>query len=327
MINKYELIVLICSRYRSKEEAKRAICDKLDVNPETVHKWIYGERGIPMDRYTELIEKFDISPLDVFDGQPGLVCFGYRFLAGEDIDTYIGYITGLALMLEKIADDPYSSITFNADEIPIFHFMPFKMLTYFKLYCYSYEMQKGNAFQGIKFEDFVQELEKYSLDSIFDRIAAAYGKIESREIWYDELLHSILYNLRFMDSLFRFGKIDTLALLLDELNALVENFHGQAIRGKKDSCKKFDFFRKPFPGGVGGMLVCTGSQKIVSIKVGTINSMTTEDRVFVEGFEYVLNGIINQSSMLGVGSEIERTRFFCRLFDSIGVLRKELLGN
>lgn len=75
------------------------------------------------------------------------------------------------------------------------------------------------------------------------------------------------------------------------------------------------------------MLVCTGRQKIVSIKVGTINSMTTGDRVFVEGFEYVLNGIINQSSMLGVGSEIERTRFFCRLFDSIGVLRKELLGN
>jgi len=327
MINKYELVALICAKYKSKEEAKRTICEKLDVNPETVHKWIYGERGIPMDRYVELVEKFNVLPQEVFKGQPGLVWFGYRFLASEDMGTYIGYISGMALMLEKIAADPQGSITFNADEIPIFHFMPFKMLTYFKLYCYSYEMQKGDSLQGIKFEEFVEELERYPLESIFERIASAYGKIESREIWYDELLLSILYNLRFMDSLCRFGEKGTLELLLDELDALVRSFQRQVVHGKKANGKKFDFFRKPFPGGVAGMLVYTEGQKAVSIKVGTINSMTTRDEVFVEGFEYALNGIINQSSILGVGSEIERTRFFSRLFESIALLREELLGN
>lgn len=326
MLNKFELAELILSRYRSKEETKRAICDKLNVCPETVHKWLYGERGIPMDRYIDLVEKFEISPLELFNGQRGLVCFQYRFLAGEDMDSYIAYISGMAGMLEAVAEDPQSCITFNADEIPIFHFMPFRLLTYFKLYCYSYEMQKGNAFQDVKFEDFVQEMDAFQLDGIFDRIASAYGKIESREIWYDELLHSILYNLRFMEGLLRFKERDTVACLLDELQALVDNFQKLAVLGKKPNGRKFDFFRKPFPGGVGGMLVCTAEQKIASIKVGTINSMSTTDRVFVEGFEYGLNGIINQSSILGVGSEIERTRFFGGLFDSIQAMRQELLG-
>lgn len=299
-------------RFKSRTELCNFLAEKLFVSSETTSKWSYGKTSLSYDRLQQITKLFDLEPTDFFYSNPKDLQFEHILFDMHAIEDYHRYISGLAQRLSLAAEAADVTIYFQADDIPIFHFMPYSRLTYLKLYTYAYDKLKIDK----HFEEFVEELEKYELEPIFEQIALAYERIPSIEIWDDQILDVLLFHIEHFHILDRYSNPATKYSLLDDLFNLVNEFRDTATNGLKKSGVRFDFFRIPTPIRSGYMLLQANERKVLSLKIDTINSISTQNEEFVETYWKAFKASIDKSTALGIGAERDRTIYFK------GLLRK-----
>lgn len=313
MRNQKELFERIALRYANKTEALVEIAQAAHVSRDTARKWMYGYVDVGYDRMIDLIEIFELSQEELLGDKPEFVRFRYINLDVEKIDNYMKYIQGLANMLEGVAEDPEGKILFKADEVPIFHFMPYDILTYFKLYIYGYEVVRFD----LTFERFVSHMKGYALDTVFKRIYNAYMQVDSMEVWDDYALDQLLYQIEYAYDINRFEDPDMKYVLLSEVERMVKDVRQMADTGRKRSGKVFDFFKASLPVGTGSMIVHQKNRKTLSIKLDTINSVSTQNSVLIEEMEEAFEAILNKSIRLEVWAKRKRARYFNGLLDKL----------
>lgn len=309
-----ELFDLIAKKeFKNKKLMYKHVADFLCVSTDAVSKWSYGTTVINYVYLKKIIEHFKIRPDELFKPKSDYFYVKYNSLDMKNISLYRDYIYGLDQLLSSASNVPNAKIYFQADEIPIFHFMPYKLLTYFKLYAYAYDMNKLE----LSFEEYIKELDTYDLEPIFKSIARNYDNIESTEIWDYGILDNLLAQIGYFDELERFKSSDIKSQLLDDLCELLDNFKSLATAGEKSSGKRFDFFVKPFPLGRSFMVIDADQLQSVSLKVDTINSLTMTDRRLVDESYTTFFAAREKSLAVGIGSERERMKYFKNLKDKI----------
>lgn len=310
-----EFFEIIGARFRNRAEMYGCVSELLSVSTDTVSKWSYGSTVLSYDRLQKLVEHFGLSPADLFRSRSDQVTFRFAPLDMNDVEGYCRYIRGFYGMLQQVVDTPDVHISFHADELPIFHFMDFPELVYFKLYSFAYDTLKV----GISYEQFVKRMEGYGLEEVFKGIASCYARIPAVEVWDDGVLDSLLYQIDHFEVLDRYEDSASRTMILAQVSELLDGFQKMAIRGVKPQGARFDFYRRHSPAKKGYMLLEGKGQTRLSIKTDTINSMSTADPHIVTAFERSFNATVNKSTAVGVGAERERTVFFRRLKTKINI--------
>lgn len=308
-----EIFDFIAERFKTKTAMCADVAGIFHVQEGTVTKWANGTSILGLDRLKVLVDHFQLKPADLFSSVFDEVSFSFMPLDMDDLGAYYRYMLGLAVRLERAAESAQASISFIADEVPIFHFMFYTNLTYFKLYSYAYDMLKFN----VKYEEFVERLEAYDLKSVFERIAAAYERITSIEVWDDYVLDAVLFQIEHMEILDRYADPNSKTVILKELLDMIEGFKLTSMAGQKSSGAKLDFYRKDSPIRMGYMLVNNGAESSLSIKVDTINSMSTRDDRALDLFSRSFRATMDKSTLVGVGGERERTVYYRNLIARI----------
>ncbi|WP_164108675.1 MULTISPECIES: hypothetical protein [Sphingobacterium] len=323
-----ELFERIAIHYKSKNALCKTIATAMSASEKTVEKWISADTVLNYDRLYDIVNYLKLTPIDIFKDNQGWVYFKFMPLDMNDLDKYYSYISTLALMFRRLADNREGKIFFMADEIPIFHFMPFKNLTYFKLYQYYCDMQKTEDSHednvSLKYEDFAAELDKLDLAPQFEAIHGAYEQITSREIWDDTILDSLLYGLYELRSLHRFREPKVIQSILAELKELIEKFRIKGNRGKKSAGVRIDVFKKRTPVRQGFMVWNCPGQEFLSMKLDTINSMLTFDSEMIRMFKSKFKADMDRSKAFGMGDVGERISFYDGLIEKIENTMEEL---
>lgn len=300
-------------RFKSRTELFQVLADKMHVSTETISKWSYGKTSLSYDRLVQIKHLFDLKPSDLFLSSPRYLSFDHMMFDMNDIADYQHYMSEFADRLSRAAEAPDACIYFLADDIPIFHFMPYTRLTYFKLYTYAYDRLKID----ISFEEFENQLEVYNLEPLFMQIAESYEQIPSMEIWDDQVLDAILFHIEHFNILERYQHPETKNALLDDLSQLLGDFRVVSTNGLKKTGKRFDFFRIPTPIRAGYMLLQAHDKKTLTMKIDTINSISTFNTDFVETYWRSFKASIDKSTALGIGAERDRTLYFKNLMRKI----------
>lgn len=323
-----ELFERIAIHYKSKNALCKTIAKAMNASEKTVEKWISADTELKFNRLYDIVNYLKLTPMDLFKDSQGLVYFQFMPMDMNDLDRYYSYISMLAVTFRRLADNKDGKILFMADEIPIFHFMPYKQLTYFKLYQYYCDMQKSEDSDEVKaelyYEDFTAELDKLDLAPQFEAIHDAYQQITSREIWDDTILDGLLYGLYELSSLCRFRDTKVIQPILAELKELIEQFRIKGNRGKKSGGVRIDVFKKRTPVRQGFMVWKCPGQDFLSIKLDTINSMLTFDPEMIRMFKSKFKADMDRSKAFGMGDIGERISFYDGLIEKIELAMQEL---
>lgn len=323
MKSQKELFDLISERFKTKEEMKKELADLLFRSDAAASKWNSGTTLIDYDKLKKIVKHFNLRPDELFHDNPEYVYVRYNPLDMLDLEIYRNYMLGLDTLLSNASQVVGSKILFQADDIPIFYFMPYTSLTYFKLYVYAYDMSKVEC----TYEEYVKCLEEYNLEPIFQSIASNYENIESTEIWDHGVVDNLLSQIEHFEELEKFTNANTKNKLLDDLLDLITNFKELASNGEKTSGKRFDFFVKPSPLGRSFMLIQDDELRSVSLKMDIINSITmVSSRVLKDNY-HIFKSSRDKAMALGIGSEKDRLKYFKNLTDKILKLRKRTQDN
>ncbi|RQP15260.1 MAG: hypothetical protein EAS52_15675 [Parapedobacter sp.] len=296
-----------------------AVSDVLGINRNAAYDRINERVTLRLEEAEALCRHYRIS----LDGTIGLESdstpFNYIPLAVDDPKQYLRYMEGLQASMERLAaaDDP--DLTFAADDIPMFHFMPYPELTYFKLYAWNQSMNRVDG----SYESFIRTIDGPELRSVFRRIAAAYRKVPTSEIWTEETIHPILNLLAHYRDFGKFDSPDTLPKLRRQLAAIlgcVEKWAADCSKGTDADAPPYWLYLCPVKPGSSIMLTRCDGKHAVRMKLYTINSIATDDpRLCAETRKWMMQ-TMSKSTCLSRASEIRRARFFDGMKEKIDAL-------
>jgi len=313
----------IKKRIASKGEWAREIADLLYVSREAVYRRERGEVMLDLHELEKLCKHYKISLDSLIESQNERISFTYNNLVVNQSTTYKSYIQGLRDLLKQVEEAKDKEILFCADDIPLFHFMAYPELTYFKLYTWSQSLR--NIEPDMLYEDFEQELKGLELQKLFSDISKSYRMIPSREIWTKETILPIITLIEYFNTIGCFGNPESKYRLCKQLLDLVSRLERWTMLEEKRKGVDFGFYLSPIGTGISHMLCMFDSKKIASIKLYTINSISTDDKQYIADHLDWIKAIMSKSSCLSNSSENLRIQFFGNLRKQVQDLKKRLM--
>ncbi|WP_196937147.1 hypothetical protein [Sphingobacterium hungaricum] len=288
---------------------------------DAVYRRERGEVLLNIDELELIITTYGIDAEDLFNLGSNNLRFRFVNINISHIERYKSYLEDIKSLLKQMYSAEKKEIIFCADDIPIFHFMGFPELTYFKLYVWSQSLKNIN--NALPFEDFVYEMKKYNLEALFYEIVELYKKVPSREIWTKSTIDSTLILLEYYDQIGSFSDPLTKRRLVEQLRSLIAGLQEWTLKESKNGNVFFDLYLTPIDLGLSQMLCVFDGKYFASLKLYTINSITTTDSRYIEDNINWMKAIMNKSSCLSRTSEKERVQFFKSMQDEVSLLQKK----
>jgi len=284
------------------------ISDLLNVSQDAAYRRIRGEKLINLEETFVLSKHFGIS-LDSFVGitENNKIQCKYTPLDLSDINNYCKYLQTISENLNRIKSVPESEIIMTASDIPIFHFYMFNELTFFKLFSWN------KSVYGYKktFEEFVDDFKTDDVLKFYKKISSNYQLIPSTEIWTENSIDLLLKSIEYSYKIGCFKDKRTVLTLCEQLFDIMNKIKDWAENGTK--CSK-DIQYKLFINETNidnTFILLKQYEKIsCSIKLYTINSLSTSDERFCKETYTWLNNVIQQSTLISGTSAKERYKFF-----------------
>jgi len=330
------------------------VSELLDVSTDAAYRRIRGDKTLNINECAVLCGKFGVS-MDAVVGSPaGNRDFLYTPLDLRSPGDYLRYMLAIAERLERLAAAGHGAeIVLSAVDVPFFHFIPHKELTFFKLFAWT------NSVYGTteSFETFARAMETPALLDVYRRIAAAHRRIPSREVWTESTIDVFLKLLKYNAELGHFADRATASLLCEQFRELMASLGRQAERGNKDETGEIPFrlylsdvdLENNFillRGGEGvgsgasarasagtsvGTSAMVGANANTStgttgclVKLFTINSLYVTDPRFCAETGRWLDQLTRRSTLISAASERHRHRFFANQREKIELLMESL---
>lgn len=319
MIKQTQLFDLLKAHFKTSTECYEAVSEVLCISPDAVKKIASGSTALSYERFVKLVKHFKI-PLEHIQLQGNMVHSRYISLRGDFVGNYLLYVANLAERLELLAGAESASISFAADEIPVFHFMRYPELTYLRLYFHSYEDFRHKC----SFEEFVAYMDGFRLRDTFARIVSAYDRIPSTEIWNRTVADPIRRQILLISEIGAFEGKRTKTSISEQLIELVKQVESCCTVSSKPGGGRFDFFMTPFNVSPGMMLTECGGEVQLSLKLGPINSISLSDPLLIEEMKVNFKKSIDESIWFGVGATLSRVSYFKHLYTRLTALRDKL---
>lgn len=303
------LLESIKSRLNPSISLVDALADCLSISNDAAYRRIRGEKLLDLNEMGLLCRRYNISMDAVLAIPSNGLIFNYSPLNLENKEVYISYMQQVNRNLEVAAREKNSSITFSALDIPVYHFMPFRELTLFKLFSWNSGLYNASK----KFEPFFESFSSNELFSIFDSIALNYQKIPSLELWTAKTVEPLIRLIDYYVQIGSFENSNTPRLLYQQVIDLLDNLSQNASAGRKGNPINgvaFDMYLSDIDLDNSFMLIKSDQQQLCVLKLFTINSISTSNTLFCDETERWFSNLIKKSQCISRMSQKEHYKFF-----------------
>ncbi|WDF67044.1 helix-turn-helix transcriptional regulator [Sphingobacterium oryzagri] len=315
----------IKKRARSPKLWIGELADVLSISRHAVYRRESGDVLLTIQELQKISGYYGILMDTIFRGNDSLVSFRYYNLNIADIDGYIKHLLEIKKHLTTMSFAAKKEIFFRAEDIPMFHLFKYPELTYFKLYVWSQSLK--NFDRPLQYEEFLYELKRFGLESLFYDIYKLYTEIPSREIWTNHTTNAMLGLLDYYDQIGSFAEGSSKQKLWSQLNELILALHRWTTSEVKDDKSRFDLYLAPVDMGISQMLSFYDGQSVATVKLHTTNCITTSDSQYIADNLKWVKAIMKKSSCLSRTSEKKRVNFFKDMHRELDDLKVKLLIN
>ena len=286
------------------------LSDLLEVGADATYRRIRGEKPISFAEAVKLCKHFQISMdalADVATDSNFIRC-RYSPLDFNDIKDFMTFVQVSSDIFEKTRLTPDGEIIMSAVDVPIFHILPYRELTYFKLFSWS----KSTYDFTTDYETFVKEGgTNETLEKNYDKIMKNYQLIPSTEIWTTNTTDTILRLLNYHSEMKHFSNKTTPLLLCEQLLNLLNTMQiwaEKGAKGPKDAL--FNLYISATDIANTFILFKQAGRSNCSVKLYTINGLGISDERFCQETENWLRKSARRSTLISGASEMERFKFF-----------------
>lgn len=304
------------------------LSDLLEISTDSIYRRLRNETSLTIEEVSKICNHFNISfdELNTIDNSSSVT---FTFNPLVTVDDYKGYLRSIRDDMLQFAKAPNSTITWAAEDIPIFHHFRYPFLGTFKVYYWFHciihtEEHKDKKFNPSLIDEEIMELCK--------EIYNLYARIPSTEIWTDLTVASLFVQVDYVwqSGLFE-SKEDALhvcELIGQQINKLQKEaeltyklgFNDEQIL-EKDS---FKLYHSDIEIGNNTIFVNTGQNKILYLTHNTMNKIVTVNRQFCDSTEKWIENLKKKSNLISGVSEKQRYQFFNRIKTQLSNMEKRI---
>ena len=293
------------------------VSDLLGISTDSAYRRIRADKTLGLDETVLLCRKFNISLDETLELAPGRAEYKYTPLDLQDINNYYVYMRALSANMARLRLAGGETIM-SALDVPVFHFLSLKELTFFKLFAWA---QSAYHFSGL-YEHFAAQIERVDLLECYNKLVDDFGNIPSTEIWTNSTTDTFLKLLNYHFEMGHFQKKETVLLLCEQFLALLRNVQGWADKGYKDADSKIPFHLYLSEVDLDNSFILLKQPDATSciLKLFTINSLSITDPLFCRETAAWLHNLAQRSTLISITSEKERHKFFTRQIQKVRIM-------
>ena len=296
----------------------------LSIAPSAVYRRLSGETLISFEQLLILLKHYDVSfeqltnPLAISFELPTLL------MPARKLAEFLNLIEN---DLTELSQFPKSIVRFAALEVPIFYYLASPPLAAFKFYMWQRTLMplENYTLNKFSFKEFTSDS---PLQMHIKNMVEMYNQVESEEIWNSNMFDITLNQIRYCLNAGLFKNSSDVKILTDSIKQLITHFESIVGSGKKSTAENAApirvWYNELFQNGM-FILSETPHKKLIYNSFDVPNFMVSAN---IEMYKVGLNFFNRMKSfsldIMGV-NEINRHRFFERLYRKIEVFEKELL--
>ena len=298
------------------------ISDILDTGRDSAYRRIRCEKLLSIKELYVLCKHFQLSfdqlasikNIRQFDGtyQPiNLTVYG----------EYYHYMLKMLKSLEKLKVASDSSILMSTMDIPMYHLIEQRELTFFKLYTWT---QSVYNYEG-SINDFIKEIETPELISCYQKIISDYEFVPSTEIWTENSIQTTLKLIGYYVDICSFTNKELPLLLCEQILNIINKLQKWAEKSMKgERTTPFQLYVSEMELENTYSLMKQSGAANCLVKLYTINSLNVFDESFCRETENWLTKLAKRSVLLCGSSEKERIKFFNLQRQNVRVLMEKI---
>ncbi|HEX8547810.1 MAG TPA: hypothetical protein VF691_12665 [Cytophagaceae bacterium] len=300
------------------------IADLLEISNDSAYRRLRGETLLNIEEVMVICDKFRISldSLRVSD----VVNFRYKPLPADNTSLPV-YLSGIMAEMKMINAIEKKHIIFTAEDLPIFHYFKYGLLTAFKLYYWNRSVLNSPQFAGKKFNP---NLVDDSLIKTAYEIYELYIKIPSIEVWTEDTISAVLKQVEYYwDSGFFEEKAHAITVC-EQISEMISTIQEDSELGTKlrnntlKDVTNYTLYQSEVPIGNNCIQVTMNDVKVIYFSFNTFNSMSTSNFAFCEETDLWIKNLISKSTQISGVAEKKRNQFFNGLRRQIQGLKQKI---
>lgn len=296
----------------------------LSIAPSAVYRRLSGETLLSFEQLLILLQHYDIS----FEGltNPSAISFELP-RALTSTKKLLGFLKFIETDLIELHQYPTSKIRFAALEVPIFYYLSSPALASFKFYMWQRTLIPTQNYISTKFS-----FSAFAAETTFQihikNIVTLYNQIESEEIWNSNMFDITFNQIRYCLNAGLFQDVNDVKLLIKSSKQLIKHFETIVSNGKKSTDKAAApihvWYNELFQNGM-FILSETPHKSLMYNAFDVPNFMvSSHSEMYKIGLNF-FNRMKSFSLDIMSVHEVNRHRFFERLYRKIEIFEKELL--
>jgi len=291
--------------------AHQALVDKvsevLDVSSDSAYRRISCVKPLNIIETYSLCKHFNIS----FDTLVNVrntrqSDYFYRPLDVSKPNDYQSYVMNMSKILEKLKISD-GSLLMSVVDIPVFHMIYQKELTFFKLYAWTHSVYN---YEG-RFDEFMKEIATPELAGYYQKIIKDFELIPSTELWTENTINTTLSLISYYTDICKFSDKEFPLLLCEQLLNILGKLQNWAEKGNKgDDATSFQLYLSEIEIENTFILMRQSEVRNCAVKLFTINNLHVSDKDFCMETEKYLTKLTQRALPLCGSSEKERIKFF-----------------
>lgn len=317
-----QIFKLIKNQLPEHVKIAECISDLLQISIDSTYRRLRGEKLLDIGELFTLCKHFKIS-LESLQGTE-VVNFKYTALPADDTSLPV-YLNGILKEMKTIASVGQKHIIFTAEDLPIFHYFNYELLTAFKLYYWNKSILNSPQLKGKKFHP---NLIDSSLIATAKEIYELYVKIPSTEIWTEKTLQTVLKQIEFYWESGLFEKQEHALEACTQLTQMLSTVQEDATLESKERLTEseinYTLYRSEVTIGNNCIQVSINDLKMIYFSFNTFNSMSTNNHAFCEETNLWIKNLIGKSTQISGTAEKMRHQFFNLLNKQILALEQKI---
>ncbi|MDW3197185.1 MAG: helix-turn-helix domain-containing protein [Cytophagales bacterium] len=317
-------------RHAEDENFAQELARFLNISETSAYRRINGSTPLTFNELQRVAKYYEVTLDEHFelDGEriDPEVNFSWKY--GKDAEqAYLGFLKWLLNDLEQ-TDAEHSRVIFHAKDFPVFFNFIYPEIGEFKSFFWQKTFIRIERFRSIKFS-----CKKLSGESskLGKRIFSKYAELASMELWNNEVLTSILKQIKYAhEADFLMSKQDTI-VLMRRLRQMVLHIQEMAEEGRKFlpgnpkvGGGSFELYHNDVILGDNSIILEGRGQRRMYISQNIIQGLITNDQHFVDNSYMMKANLFKNSLLLSNSAEKERVKFFGTLLNKIACVADEL---
>lgn len=296
----------------------------LSIAPSAVYRRLSGETLISFEQLLVLLKHYDIS----FERLTNPLAISFELpKALTSTKKLSGFLKFIEADLVELHQYPTSKIRFAALEVPIFYYLSSPALAAFKFYMWQRTLVPTKNYTSTKFS-FSEFTTETILHVHIKNIVELYNKIESEEVWNSNMFDITFNQIRYCLNAGLFQDVNDVKILIDSSRQLIAHFETIVGYGKKSTDETAApihvWYNELFQNGM-FILSETPHKSLMYNAFDVPNFMvSSHSEMYKVGLNF-FNRIKSFSLDIMSAHEVNRHRFFERLYRKIEIFEKELL--